>query len=537
MNKPWINQYKRYYKPIVLIVGLTMIAIFYFVIMNIGDDHTSYTHIMYIPIVAVGALLGYGYGLSLVIIAGIVVGPLMPKVVATGEQQYFWDWFFRMTMMGLVGLLTGFIQINYKNIYQKLIKLETLNPNSGLHTIAYLRKINLKDHQPYTVVSFKIHNSDTMRHVIGSELFFAFLKDYKTRFLELFPDAYVIQPHNQGLWLLFEQSHIEEEIQKLESLIHPVHHFDDVKVFVDYSYGIATKKYIKNDVIADYFIQADLAARDAKRLFLTHQVYSDMQTALEFEYDIQMDFGLAIEEQQLYLVYQPKISLATKKVVGLEALIRWEHPTKRMINPDEFIPIIEKTNMIHDMTQYVFHASLEYQKRLIEAGYQLPISINISTKNLYDEHFFDKMMATFAPYKIQPHMVELEITESVLMEDPELSKRTLEKFANIGFRIAIDDFGKGYSSLAYLAQFPINIIKIDKFFSRQILINPTTQAIVKATIDLAKQLGYEILIEGIEDQETADLLEKMGCHTAQGYLYMRPRREDDILDYLKKTRV
>lgn len=190
--------------------------------------------------------------------------------------------------------------------------------------------------------------------------------------------------------------------------------------------------------------------------------------------------------------------------------------------------------MIHDMTQQVFRWSLMYQQKLQELGITLPISINISTRNLYDENFFKKMIHILNEYNIKPSLVELEITETVLMENPDLSRKTLENFSSEGFKIAIDDFGKGYSSLAYLAQFPINTIKIDRIFTRQILVNPTTQHIVKATIDLAKQLGYEVLIEGIEDKETADLLERLGCHSAQGYYYLRPKKDSDIITYLKQ---
>jgi EAL domain-containing protein (putative c-di-GMP-specific phosphodiesterase class I) len=177
-----------------------------------------------------------------------------------------------------------------------------------------------------------------------------------------------------------------------------------------------------------------------------------------------------------------------------------------------------------------------YQKKLNDLDIFMPISINISTRNLYDENFFKKMMRILNEFQVKPKYVELEITETVLMENPEMSKNMLEKFANEGFRIAIDDFGKGYSSLAYLAQFPINIIKIDRIFTRQILVNPTTQHIVKATIDLAKQLGYEVLIEGIEDKETADLLERLGCHSAQGYYYLKPKSEDEVIKYLRQYR-
>jgi EAL domain-containing protein (putative c-di-GMP-specific phosphodiesterase class I) len=334
--------------------------------------------------------------------------------------------------------------------------------------------------------------------------------------------------------MIYEQQDLNVEIPNFYSLINTPYLVDNKAIYIDFTLGFHTVKHTGPRRIADYFISADLAAEEAKKNFIPYYVYSDVRTKKEFEYDILSDFHQALHSKDIYLVYQPKVDLKTRKPSGLEALIRWEHPTKKMIAPDQFIPAVEKTAMIHEMTQIVFEWSLEYQMKLQKLGFKVPISINISTMNLYDSNFYDKMIKIFSKYSVLPSLVEFEITETVLMENPELSKYTLEKFSNFGFKIAIDDFGKGYSSLAYLAQFPINTIKIDKFFAKQILINPTTQAIVKATIDLAKQLGYEVLIEGIEDIETADLLEKLGCQSAQGYYFMRPRREDDIIDYMNK---
>ena len=150
-----------------------------------------------------------------------------------------------------------------------------------------------------------------------------------------------------------------------------------------------------------------------------------------------------------------KIDLKTRKPIGLEALIRWYHPTKKMIYPNQFIQAVEETSLVHLMTKEVFKKALTYHTELKQRGLEIPVSINISAKNLYDMSFYEEMIKIFKTFDAKPSMVELEITESVLMEKPELSKQILERFSNFGFKIAIDDFGKGHSSLAYL-QFPIH---------------------------------------------------------------------------------
>ena len=505
-------------------------------LLGIKHNQLSYTHLLYIPIVLSGIILGSYYGVFIGVISGLSVGPIMPRFLDSGTPQYFWDWFFRLAMFALVGFLVGSLSKNYKEVLTKVEDAKIRNTESGLYNINYLKTIHLTPKQTYTLASFTIFNHETIRDVIGHEAYYNYLRHIHDEIKKYFTSSYVVQSTNHSLWAIFEQIDLSVEVENFVHLLQKNYEVDGQKVFVDFTCGFSSKKYTGQMTLANAFTQADLAAEDAKENYLTYSIYHDLRTKRQFEYELLADFNESLHNGDIYLVYQPKVDLKTRKPSGLEALIRWEHPKRKMIAPDQFIPAVEKTNMIHDMTQSVFDWALTYHAKLLKENIKLPISINISTKNLYDSAFFHKMVAIFNKYPIQPSMVEFEITETVLMEDPELSKRTLEKFAEFGFKIAIDDFGKGYSSLAYLAQFPINTIKIDKFFSKQILINPTTQAIVKATIDLAKQLGYEVLIEGIEDVETADMLERLGCHSAQGYYFMRPRREDDILDYLKRQK-
>lgn len=534
--KHFIRFIKQNYRWFMILFCFLFIIGSYFLLLQIKHNQLSYTHLLYIPIVLAGIVLGTYYGFGVGVFAGLVVGPFMPRFLETGTPQYFWDWFFRMCMFAIIGALVGYLTKNYNEILKKVQYGETHHPESKLYNINYFRTLNLQFKTNYTIISFVIYNHETIRDVIGHEHYYAYLSYIAKEIKTFFEEAHIVQSTNHSLWILLEQKDLNLEIANFLSLFKEPYLIDQKPLFIDYTIGFHTIKHMGERHISDYFIKSDLAAEEAKKKFITHYVYTDLRTTKQFEYEILSDFNQALYSGDMYLVYQPKVDLKTRKPSGLEALLRWEHPTKKMIPPDQFIPAVEKTAMIHEMTQVVFEWALIYQTKLMKSNIHLPLSINISTKNLYDVDFYNKMVKIFSKFNIQPSMIEFEITETVLMDNPELSKYILDRLSNFGFRIAIDDFGKGYSSLAYLAQFPINTIKIDRFFSRQILINPTTQAIVKATIDLAKQLGYEVLIEGIEDVETADLLEKLGCHSAQGYYFMRPRREDDILDYLVKNK-
>lgn len=526
----------KHYKILTIIHACLWIGLVYVVMINLSYNHLSFTHLMYIPIVITGIVLGSSFGMGIAVIAGLVVGPIMPYNLSTGQPQFWGDWLFRLLMMTSIGLLSGLFSMNYRKALIKIKELSLMHQDTGLYNINYLNQQSLIAQKAYTFATLIIGNAEAIRDVLGHMTYVKYLKHIESVFMATFEDLIMIQVDIDQLWLVLATQDFDVEVSKCLEIMHHERKVDGESLFIDYALGFSQRRHIFEKNLSNYFIQSDIAAKEAKSKNLTHLTFKDLSTNKQYEYELLTDFEAALNSGEIYLMYQPKIDLKTKRPVGLEALIRWDHKEKKTIYPDQFISAVEKTNLIHEMTQKVFMWSLKFQMELQSKNIHLPISINISTKNLYDEKFYEKMIIIFKNYPIKPHLVEFEITESLLMEDPENSKRMLEALSNYGFKIAIDDFGKGYSSLAYLAQFPINTIKIDRFFTKQVLINPTTQHIVKATIDLAKQLGYEVLIEGVEDQETSDLLEKIGCHTAQGYLYLRPRKEQDIISYLMPYR-
>ena len=533
-----IFQYIKSHIQLITAVFSTVFIITNFLLMRFAINHNqlAFSHLMYIPIILMGSITGSLGGFITGLTAGLLVGPLMPYNTETGAPQFWVDWVVRMSIMVSSGTITGFFYRQFNQVRQAMSDMELRNPDSGIHNLNYLRKTTLVNRENYTVASLIISNYESIAEVAGYEAYYQYLRNIEVLLKKKYLNVIVIQPAINLLWILKPAHDYFSEIESYLSIVNEAAKLDGHNLFVDYAIGFFQQRHLKEKDISKYFIQSDIAAREAKTKNLTYLTYSDVNTNRQFEYELLTDFSEALRDGSIYLIYQPKIDLKTRKPIGLEALIRWEHKTKKHIFPDQFISAVEKTNMIHDMTQQVFRWSLDFQKKLQESDIHLPISINVSTRNLYDENFFKKMTSILKEYQVKPKQVEFEITETVLMENPELSKKTLEQFATEGYSIAIDDFGKGYSSLAYLAQFPINTIKIDRIFTRQILVNPTTQHIVKATIDLAKQLGYEVLIEGIEDKETADLLEKLGCHSAQGYFFLKPKKDDEIIKYLRQYR-
>ncbi len=222
------------------------------------------------------------------------------------------------------------------------------------------------------------------------------------------------------------------------------------------------------------------------------------------------------------------------KPYGFESLMRWKHPEKGLIPPDVFISLVEETKLIHQLMDWVLFETLKKIKAMMALGHEYPFSINISGKNLYDPQFFERTMKIIEDSNVPSHLIEFELTESTLMINPEESKKTLKRFVDFGIKISLDDFGSGYSSLAYLAQFPIHYIKIDRFFIQNIMKDQAMSEIVKSTITLSKTLGYKVVVEGVESKDVVELLKEYTCEYAQGYYFAKPMLSSDISDWLKK---
>ena len=526
---------KKNYKILTGLLTVFLLLIFYLFMRSRTSDPTAYSHLMYLAIVFAGSILGSSFGIITGLIAGILVGPLLPLDISQNIPQAFGDWFFRLIMMMMIGLMSGYFSQNYRRIQKQLKTVEELNPETQIHNSLYLMRYKFEDKQSYLLMSMIIINHDTICEVSGLDTYNAYVNQLSNVLKDYDQESVFIQVDQKKFWYITKTNHMDKKVQDISNLIKGIHQIDNQKIFVDYGLGFHLIKYDKQLTMSSYFPYADQAAKEAIETHVSYVKYINLSSNKQYEYELMTEFESALYSDQIFLVYQPKIDLATQKPKGLEALIRWYHPIKKTIYPDQFIPAVEKTSLIHQMTEVVFKKALTYLTKLKEAGIYIPISINVSAKNIQDIRFYDKMIKIFNEFDILPEMIEFEITESVVMEQPNISKEMLSKFSQFGFRIAIDDFGKGYSSLAYLAQFPINTIKIDRMFTKQILVSPVVQTIVSSTVQMALQLGYEVLIEGVEDLETANILKTYGCHTAQGYYYFKPQREALVTEYLVKA--
>lgn len=274
----------------------------------------------------------------------------------------------------------------------------------------------------------------------------------------------------------------------------------------------------------DLIRNADTAMYSAKRMGRSnYQFYTD-DLNLQMRERLIIEHGLRLAEQrnELQLLYQPKISLGQGSIMGFEALVRWHHPTLGLIPPARFIPIAEETGLIVQIGEWVLRTACEQVRAWRDEGLHLRVSVNLSARQFRQENLAQTIYRILSETKVPPRYLELEITESDVMENAESAIATLDELKSKGVDISIDDFGTGYSSLSYLKRFPLDVLKIDRSFVRDVPTNGDDAAIVVAIIALARSMDIRVVAEGVETQSQAEFLNRSGCDFAQGYYFSPP---------------
>ena len=386
------------------------------------------------------------------------------------------------------------------------------------------------------------HINDTYGHETGDKL----LQVVAQRLRQCVREADVIvRMGGDEFVVLFLNLRSDEEMtlaagRIIEILSKPIV-VDDRSLQTSASVGISLFPRDGNDM-SELLKHSDTAMYQAKERGRNNvQVFSHhMNERLKHRVAVEVMLRDALRLKQLNVYYQPLINLATRKTVGLEALIRWEHPTHGMIPADWFIPIAEETGLVVPIGNYVLHRALQDMNQWREAGVSLvPVSLNVAPAQLLHGQYHAKIVALLTSHNLRPELLQLEMTERGVFDSRgprsgESRQDTLAGLRDLGIKIAIDDFGTGYSSLAYLKHWHVDLLKIDKSFVRDIVTDANDLAIVSAIIAIARNLHIEVIAEGIESYQQADILETLGCHHGQGYLFARPMPADKCLGWLAK---
>jgi EAL domain-containing protein (putative c-di-GMP-specific phosphodiesterase class I)/GGDEF domain-containing protein len=285
----------------------------------------------------------------------------------------------------------------------------------------------------------------------------------------------------------------------------------------------------------DVLRTAHSAAQDTRAAGVRTSVYSSTHDAKhQRRFRLLQDFPAALEMAgQLRLVYQPRVDLASRRCTGAEALLRWNHPDLGHVSPGEFIPLVEQTSMGQAMTSWVLETALAQLAAWRDSGLELQLSVNVSAGNLGERDFAERLQDALQRHGVPAQYLELEVTESAVMQNAAQGLAMLHSIVNAGVSIAIDDFGTGYSSLSYLQRLPAHVVKIDQSFMHDLATDQRRRALVSSIISLSHDLGYRVVAEGVEDETVLGLVEAAGCDEVQGYLFARPMPSQDFMAWMQ----
>lgn len=306
---------------------------------------------------------------------------------------------------------------------------------------------------------------------------------------------------------------------------------DSIRLELDGSIGIALWPG-HADNAAQLMQRADVAMYAAKQTPARIAVYDATQDENSLRrLTLSGDLRRAVNEGQLFLQYQPKVDLKTRRIAGVEALVRWRHPEYGAVPPDDFIEHAELTGAIVPLTQWVLSTAVERCAAWQAQGMQIDVAVNVSARLLLYPDLIELVRDTLGEFGLDAKRLVLEVTESALMADPERAQSTLSALKDLGVRLAIDDFGTGYSSLAYLSDLDADELKIDKRFVQFAADNPNDRTIVESTIQLAHNLGLKVVAEGMEDERAYRLLRRLGCEVGQGFYFAKPLDADEVVGW------
>ncbi|WP_428739048.1 sensor domain-containing protein [Sulfurimonas sp.] len=381
---------------------------------------------------------------------------------------------------------------------------------------------------------FKVIN-DTLGHTIGDSV----IKSFAKRIQENIRSEDILCRQGGDEFLLFmpnisDIEVVEKEVEKILSLSDEDVLIENNTLVIRASIGIALyPKHGENfeSLIANADMAMYQAKRDGKSAY--HFYTEKMKNETLAQFILQNEIKVALQNKQFYLHYQPQIDIIEKKIVGAEALIRWNHPQKGMISPGTFIPIAENSGLIVPLGEWIINEACKQASIWCKMGIEVTIAINISAIQLKRKNFEEIIKQAVLKAKIPPSCLELELTESVLINDIDNTLETINKLKNFGIKLSIDDFGTGYSSLSYLKRFSVDKLKIDQSFIFGMLHDQEDKLIVDTIIQMAKNFKLRTVAEGVEDKKTLALLTKLGCDEIQGYYFAKPMSSEDMQRYFQ----
>ena len=398
-----------------------------------------------------------------------------------------------------------------------------------------MERIFLKSTSEFAMVALDINRFRLINDRFGIEVGNNCLKELgKQISLSLPWDGIAGRYQADNFSILLEYEKDQDILDYIEKLGMAFHFEEAIRCGSTLSFGI----YKINDRDIPVRLMCDrarLAKKDIKGNTLTNfAVYDDRIRLQQIKLaEMESEMQVALDRHEFVMYVQPKVDLKTGAICGGEALVRWQHPIKGLRMPGDFLPLFENNGFIKKIDEYMWESTAIYLAKLKSMGLNIPISVNISRLHISNTDLIGELMGLVEKYGIEPRMLELEITETLFVDDTDNLYSTMRELKDRGFIIEMDDFGSGYSSLNMLKDAPVDVIKIDRFFIDEVIDTKRGKVIVANSIAMSKQLGLKVVAEGVENLEQVEFLKSVGCDVAQGYYYSKPVPQDEFEEMLK----
>lgn len=518
------------------IILILIFAISYFVYF-IGGTEAAFTHLMYIPIILSAFYFETIGAIVAALVGGLALGPLMPKDVLLGLMQEPISWIFRLIIFIIIGIIIAVLFKYVKNLRETEIERSYRNVLTGLPN---MNKLNLDLEEivnnkiEFSLIGFRIINLDDINRYVDYEIGIKSIKKaVETLSSCVNSTVYSIFTNEFAAVLLNSSTENTYSIamQFLNKICEPLL-IDKFNIELIIKGGIVNfPQQAENpyDLIRKMGIALDQGTNETG-LYVYDTVINQKS---QEKYEIIHSLFNAIKNEEFYIVYQPKKSLADSSVIGVEALLRWDHGIKRQINTGEFIKIAENIGIISEITKWVIKNVVNQIKKWQNEGISIKVALNISAKDLRDNSVIDYLVESIKESTLEPSMIEIELTERGILENADNVIRLFNILKEQGVKISLDDFGTGYNSLIDLVEIPIDYLKIDKIFIDK-MSNDINKILIENIISFAHKTGKKVIAEGVENKKQSDMLRDMGCDYIQGYYFSKPLPPDEIINICYK---
>lgn len=527
---------------VAVVAGLGLIT---FLVYQTGGAQHAYSYLILLPVILAGVQFKIPGGVVVAVIAGMLLGPWMPLDVASGTMQSIDDWSVPLGVYILIGGFSGIAASALSFFYFRGIAIERTDPISGLLSHFATERLAadgilhlIAGYNTSHVVAVEFEGYDEIVLAMGTEVGNKVIRRLGKALDQMAEGKYIVTRFEGATFGILMPGKGRDVMRLLKKCLLEVPsaiQIDDLPLTLLPRFGIAKARGSNRRVPLRQALVALRHARINRRRVYYYNTKLDDDArdnlALLSEFREDLEAGLCDVH------FQPKLDLATNRIYGAEALLRWTSAKRGMVPPGRIVPIVERTLLIRALTLFVVERSALALAAWRRDGMDISVAINISAHNLEDRELVDLLIKVPETYGVPAHAIELELTETAVMDNIQSARVVLEKLRAVGYRIAIDDFGTSQASLGYLKELPIDCVKLDQSFVLDLPGNAFSREICMSTASMCKRLGFHILAEGVENAEALQFLREQGYDAIQGYHIARPMALADLQKWLADYQV